>query len=192
MENTDFGTPAMRPMKCVSWTCRSTAGPPVASASAMVALQSGLAMTRVKCPPSSLPNRPPRTASAANANSGKNGRTCATISSLPAVFAAASIASASAVVRAMAFSTSTCFPAFSAAMAIGACRSVTVQMSMRSMSGSASMWSNVSYLATALKSIIAPGGPKLPRMPRQSPASLALSRLQIAATVAPVSRRPAR
>ena len=59
-------------------------------------------------------------------------------------FAAATIASASSVESAMAFSTSTCFPALSAATAIGACWSVTVQMSMRSMSGSASICSSFS------------------------------------------------
>ena len=143
-ENTCFGTPQTRPMKCVSWMCRSTAGPPVFAASPMSADQSGFAITRLKCAASTVPYCPPRIASAANANSGKNGSTCATISSFFAARAAASIRSASAAVSAMAFSTKTCFPALSAARASGVCWSVTVQMSMRSMSGSASIWSSVS------------------------------------------------
>src|SRR5260370_1005753 len=52
----------MRPMKWVSWMCRSTAGPPVLAASPMSADQSGREMTRLKCAPSSRPWAPPRTA----------------------------------------------------------------------------------------------------------------------------------
>ena len=69
--------------------CRSTAGPPVLAASPMSADQSGREMTRLKWPPRSLPYLPPRTASAAKANSGTNGNTWATISSRPASAAVA-------------------------------------------------------------------------------------------------------
>ena len=47
----------------------------------MSADQSGREMTRLKWAASSLPYLPPRTASAANANSGTNGSTWATMSS---------------------------------------------------------------------------------------------------------------
>ena len=80
----------------------------------------------------------------------------------------------------MAFSTSTCLPACSAAMAVAACRWVGLQMSTRSMSGSASRASQSAVFLDAREvHHFARGGPKLPWMQRQSPASFFGSRLQI-------------
>ena len=70
-------------------------------------------MTRLKWAASNLPYRPPRIASAAYLNSGKNGSTWATISSLPAGFRGGEHGvGLSAVESAIAFSTRTCLPAF--------------------------------------------------------------------------------
>ena len=112
------GTPQSRLMKCVSWICRSMAGPPLLDGSAMSLDQSGLEITRVKWAARMAPYRPDRTASSAKANSGTNGKTWPTMSGLPASRAAATMASASSIERAIGFSTSTGLPARSAWIAM--------------------------------------------------------------------------
>ena len=47
-ECTALGTPQSNPTKCVSWICRSIAGPPLREASAISLDQSGLEITRLK------------------------------------------------------------------------------------------------------------------------------------------------
>ena len=42
------GTPQIRPMKCVSWICRSMAGPPLRWGSAISLDQSGFEITRIR------------------------------------------------------------------------------------------------------------------------------------------------
>ena len=108
------------------------------------------------------------------------------MSSLPAFFAAATIASASGGRERDGLLDEDVLAGLERCNAIGACWSVTVQMSMRSMSGSASSSATFAYFFTPERSTCPGSGPKLPRVFRQSPASLAGSRLHIAATFAPV------
>jgi ABC-type sugar transport system substrate-binding protein len=122
------------------------------------------------------------------AYSGKNGTMWPMSNCLPAALAALSIRLDSTTSSAIGFSQNTCLPARDAATLAAQCMRGGRQMSMASKSGFASMSLRPSYFRTPDKSIFAPGGPKFPLMPRQSPASFFLSREHSAVTRTPGTR----